>query len=245
MSGISKSSTLILILSIAISSLTLIAIKPASAQTIPKPSVPEFTVQYADNSYSIPADTSIDPFTGKTVINQAQYITNQTVQVTIKNQTIPSSAYLFYEIRMKGHYSQDWANISSIQANTHSEYTVLLYGIDGNNASSYFTSRLDEISSGGTVDFQVQAQVWHYEQSKDIFGSWNQVLWAASDWSNTQTITIGQTSPTSPAIPTITSISSSPTPAVPELTYCTLLIVLIFVIITAATLVSKKVNCFV
>jgi hypothetical protein len=35
---------------------------------VPKPSVPEFTVKYADYSYDVPAATSMDPFTGKTVI---------------------------------------------------------------------------------------------------------------------------------------------------------------------------------
>ncbi len=98
MSSISKTFTLILILIVAVSSLSLITIKLASAQTIPKPSIPEFTVHYADRSNDVPANTSIDPFTGKTVTNPAQHI---------ENQTISSSDYLYYEIRMKGHFSQE------------------------------------------------------------------------------------------------------------------------------------------
>ncbi len=185
-----------------------ILVSPAAsayAQPIPKPSIPEFTVQYADNSYVISASTSIDPFTGKTVTNHAQSVNNQTIQITIKNQTIPSASYLFYEVRMKGHYSQEWTNISFVQADPRSEFTVLVYAIDGNNASGHFTSTLHEVSSAGTADFQVQTQIWHYEQSNDIFGSWNQVLWTASDWSDAQTITIPR-----PALTSFASLAYSP-----------------------------------
>ncbi len=172
---------------------------------IPKPSIPEFTVKFADYSYDVPANTSIDPYTGKTVNNPAQHIENNTLQISIKNQTIQSAEFLYYEIRMKGHFSEEWSNISQIQANPHSEYTVLTYALGGNNASGNFISRLDEISSGDTVDFQVQAQVWDYvlsDHPNDQFGGgWIFVMESASNWSNTQTITISesQTPTSSPA----------------------------------------------
>src|ERR1700693_517879 len=156
----SKTFALLLTVIIATSCLTLSIFKPANAQTIPKPSVPEFSIRYVDFSYGIPANTSIHPFTGKTVTNPAQYIVNQTIQISIKNQTISSSDYLYYQIRMKGHFSQEWTNISFVQANPQSAYTVLIYALLGNNASGHFDSSL-EISSGGSADFQVQAQIWH------------------------------------------------------------------------------------
>jgi hypothetical protein len=169
--------------------------------SIPKPSVPDFTVKFADYSYDVPANTSIDPYTGKTVNNPAQHIENKTLQVSIKNQTIQSTEYLYYQIRMKGHFSPEWSNISYIQANPHSEYTVLTYALGENNASGNFDSRLDEISSGDTVDFQVQAQVWHYVLSDNpnsqFGGGWLFRMSDYSDWSNTQTITI----PTSTSSP--------------------------------------------
>lgn len=177
--------------------------EPASTPSPTKsPTVPEFSVKYVDQSYDISVNTTIDPFTGKTVIIPAQHINNQTIIVTIKNQTILNEDnYLYYQIQMKGHYSQEWSNISFIQANTFSKYTVLVYALDGNNASGDFTSRLDQVSSEGTIDFQVQAQIWHYEHSEGIFDSWDQVLWTASDWSNTQTVTIStSSSSTSPAV---------------------------------------------
>ena len=53
-----KSFALILILIMAISSLSLLVLKPANAQIIPKPSVPEFTVQFVvDTSYIAPTYT--------------------------------------------------------------------------------------------------------------------------------------------------------------------------------------------
>jgi hypothetical protein len=164
-------------------------------------SIPEFTVRYTDFSYDVPASTSIDPFTGKNVTNPAQHIENQTIQISIKNQTISSSDFLYYEIRMKGHFSQEWTNISFIQANPHSEYTTLTYALTGNNASGNFDSRL-EISPGGTADFQVQAQIWHYVLSdtpnSQFGGGWLFRMSYHSDWSNTQTITIPASSSSTP-----------------------------------------------
>jgi hypothetical protein len=202
-----KSLALAIIFILAVSSL--IMVESASAQSIPKPSVPEFTAKYVDRSYTVPANTSIDPFTGKTVTNPAQYIENQTIQISIKNQTISSSDFLYYKIRMKGHFSQEWTNISFVQANPQSEYTELTFALAGNNASGPFVSSL-EISSGDTADFQVQAQIWHYVPSDNpnsqFGGGWLFRISDYSDWSNTQTITIPETANTSP----------NPSPTVPE-----------------------------
>lgn len=191
-----------------------------------KPAIPEFTVKYADYSYDISASTSIDPFTDKIVTNPAQHVENKTIQLTIKNQIISSSDYLYYEIRMKGHFSQEWTNISFIQANTQSEYTELTYSLAGNNASGHFDSRLDKISYGGTADFQVQAQIWHYVRSDNFYsqfgGGWLFRISDYSDWSNTQTITIPESTPvpteeptpstTPPSTPAPSTITLTPTP---------------------------------
>ncbi len=43
-------------------------VNPANAQSIPKPSVPEFTLRYVVQPYYIPATTptyTIDPYTGE------------------------------------------------------------------------------------------------------------------------------------------------------------------------------------
>ncbi len=221
MGNICKSFSIFLITMMVVSNL--IIVKSASAQTIPKPSVPEFIVNYANHSYDVLANTSIDPFTGKTITNPAQHIENQTIQISIKNQTINSSDYLYFEIQMKGHFSQEWTNITFIQANPLSEYTVLTYGLPGNNASGHFDSSL-EISSGGSADFQVQAQIWHYVLSDNpnsqFGGGWQLIMSNYSDWSSTETITIPES-------------STSPTPTVPEFPLWASLLLLTSIVVAA------------
>jgi hypothetical protein len=229
MGCLSKSFSLLIILILAVSSLALV--KSVCAQSIPKPSAPEFTLKYADYSYNIPESTSIDPFTGKTVTNPAQHIENQTIQITIKNQTIGSADYLYYEIGMKGHFSHEWTNISFIQANPKSEYTELTYALAGNNASGHFDSGL-EISSGDTADFQVQAQIWHYVPSDNphsqFGGGYLFRISDYSDWSNTKTINIP------------TSTSPTPTPTIPEFSSIAIQITLITMVAVAGLLVYFK-----
>ena len=79
-----KNLATVLILTIAISSLSLIMVKPATAQTIPKPSVPEFTLN----------------------------IVNGDLLIEIQNQPfIPNGhelAGIFYDFRYKWHESANW-----------------------------------------------------------------------------------------------------------------------------------------
>jgi hypothetical protein len=127
---------------------------------------------------------------------------------------------LYYEIRMKGQFSQDWANISSTQANHQSEYTELTYALAGNNASGHFDSSLNEISSGGTADFQVQAQIG-YIKGIGIslgMGSSYEFTGQTSGWSNTQTITIGEAAQAPSPSETAPTTQNSPatSAAIPE-----------------------------
>ncbi|MGA2385673.1 MAG: hypothetical protein ABSG33_03985 [Candidatus Bathyarchaeia archaeon] len=246
MGKIGKTFALFLTLIIAMPCLTLLTVKPANAQTTPTVSVPEFTVKFIDNSYNIPANTTIDPFTGKTVTIPAQHINNQTIELSIKNQTSPNGTNLYYEIRMKGHYSQEWTNISSVQANPRSEYTILTYAIDGNNASGQFDSRLNQISSGGTADFQVQAQIWPYPTNRfSQFRTPPFGLISESDWSPTQTITLtdGATTSSISTSPTPNQTSTpSNTPAIPEFPSLTILPLFLSTLLVYATLRQRRIN---
>jgi hypothetical protein len=224
MGSISKSFALILILIMAISSL--IVVESAYAQTstptpssvpIPKPSVPEFTLKYVDQSYYEQATYTTDPYTGKQVIaNEGGYIKNDSVEITIKNQ--PFTSYrdasgnytsLFYNIRCKGHFGNQWQTYPMDAADgywlpSQSDYTVI----------SLPNTQVGSFTVGAQMDFQVQSLIG-YEASitglsqlppHDMFTSY-QFHGAEGSWSNTQTITIGQTSASS---------STSPTPFVPE-----------------------------
>lgn len=85
-----KALTIALILTLALPSL--IMLRSAYAQTIPKPTVPEFTVEIADRSYDVPQTTTsyTDPYTGKTTtqIQPGYHVANRTIEVKINNQPL-------------------------------------------------------------------------------------------------------------------------------------------------------------
>lgn len=184
---ISNSLSLILILIMASSSL--IIVESASAQSIPKPSVPEFSLKVAH------------PYDGAP--------TN--IEITIKNQpfnsyvdTSGNYASLYYNVRFKGHYAEGWRyypenrSAGYIKASL-SEYTTISLGL-GN-------SPLGTIPAGGIVDFQIQALIGHDNPESYQY----QFTGEISDWSNTQTITVPATSvsPTPTTAPSLTSTKVS------------------------------------
>ena len=63
MGNTNKVFSLLLVAILAVSSLILV--ESATAQSIPKPSVPEFTAKIVANPYEIPTPHSVDPYTGK------------------------------------------------------------------------------------------------------------------------------------------------------------------------------------
>ena len=80
-----KRATLLLIGVLVLSSLVMV--ETAFAQSIPTPSVPEFTVKYVDNSYDVPPTYGTDQYTGQTIIIQDGYhVDNRSIQFIIKNQ---------------------------------------------------------------------------------------------------------------------------------------------------------------
>jgi hypothetical protein len=200
----SKRATLLLIAIFTASSL--IMVESAFAQSIPKPSVPEFTLKFVDSSYNV---TETDPYTGAKVV---QPIVNRTIEVIIKNQPFTpytdadgNRIWLFYSIRFKG-YSEDWGfyNESSFDGfqnyllMSDSEYTVRSYSIQEISTADLSVTPyvIGEIPPGGQVDFQVQAIVGYTtrvygtpvppwtESYRDVFTG------ETSGWSSTQTITI-------------------------------------------------------
>ena len=201
-------------------------VESAFAQSIPKPSVPEFTLKYVDNSYDIPPTYGIDPYTGKNVVTQAAYhIQNKSIVVTIKNQPFVSYRNennsvvgLFYSVRLKGHFQDSYGEPSSESYiyRSDSDYTSVYCGLNGNNGTDPFTGDFWlgglEIPAGGQVDFQVKALIGHYTRVYGDFAppfgqSYHDVFTGeSSGWSNTQTLTI----PTSSQTPDQTT---EPTPS--------------------------------
>jgi|YelNatPaOPRAMG01_1025707.scaffolds.fasta_scaffold08947_6 hypothetical protein len=189
MAAMGKYLSLCLVAILAVSSLLMVM--PSNAQTIPKPSVPEFTLKYVDNSYDVPPTTSTttDPYTGKqTTTTQAGYrIYNQSIYVVIKNQ--PFVPYndndghyinLAYTIRWKGHYSDSWNNLPNRTDyygvdgywSPYDGNTTIVFGLNhkenpinihGLNRDFDYDYFLGGVSANGTVDFQIQAFIGYSE----------------------------------------------------------------------------------
>jgi hypothetical protein len=220
MGNTSKTFALMLILMMTISCMSLLTIKPANAQTIPQPSVPEFTLNFADKSYDTQPTTSatIDPYNGKTTTTTipSYHITNYTIELTITNQAFPTTidgnaSNLYYDVRMKGHFEENWTDLypysyvkfyelSPTQSNYN--YTVISFP-----ANDYRT--------GDQVDFQVQAILgyeYSYYSPDHAWPVWERAFnGVASDWSPTQTFTMPNTSitPSNALIDTIVVVLSA------------------------------------
>ena len=275
-----KNLAIVLILIMAISSLSLLMIKPANAQTTPTLTIPQFNVKFENASYTV---TTTNSYTGQ---SQTQLINNNSIEIMIKNQPFDYSNngltyQIYFNIRVKPHFSNtdNWTevypleNLTSSQANengfpyawyilpetpsqSNQDYTKFafpvipteVYGASGydflradTGHNAWLPDFLDAIPSGAQLDFQVQALVGHnstywYIQHPftPTYGGYSAPAVAydsASGWSNTQTITIGETS---------ASTSPTPTPTVPEFPSWTIPLLLTVMEAPAGLLVYHK-----
>lgn len=213
----SKSATLLLITVLVLSSLVMVG--PASAQSTAKPSVPEFTIRYADYSYKVPPKYTIDQYTGQErAISMGYDVVNRTVHFTIKNQ--PFTPYtdsngnditLYYRIRYKGYYGDDWSDRtykededdfikfydSLVYPASNSSYSEILvskyYTVSGQTGGKIDIANLPE---QGLVDFQVQALIGKAtlvtidDRISGIRMHYYKFTGELGDWSDTQTISI-------------------------------------------------------
>ncbi len=159
--------------------------------TVPTPSVPTFTVQIVDHTHYVepvaPTYTT-NPYTGEQQLvspGQSGYTAdNWTIDVSIKNQPFTygnSSYHLYYDVRMKGHFSDSWEDLYPL-AN-------LLSGDSSWATSEYIQNGIKESSSdytlisipageypaGGQIDLQVQALIGHDSTYFEDYGyAWPQ-----------------------------------------------------------------------
>ncbi len=237
----SKTVALMLFALLALSSLVMIG--SVSAQSIPKPAVPEFTLKLVDRSYDVPSSTTTttDPYTGEqTVTTQPGYhVINRTIEVAIKNQQFTPylidnqrMVYLFYNVSYKGHYEEGWeyypsgsyardsTAVTSIQQST-SDYTIVQF----------------KAPNAGKMDFRVQAQIGYYNYSQlfiSVPGAPFTILTfigEESGWSSTQTITIEDVQEPTPSPEPTTPTSPTPMPhEVPEPTELEVILGIIFMV---------------
>jgi hypothetical protein len=202
-----KRAVLFLIAVLAASNLMMVG--SVFAQSIPKPSVPEFTTQLADHSYDVPATTTTttDPYNGKEITNTKPdyHVQNKTIDLTIENQPHPAiingnESFVYFNVRIKGHFEQEWTELfpyysdSPVQSN--SDYTVI--------------SLPNNYRNGDQIDIQVQAATGYkivtligHPPIPNVYTRSVDFQHTSSDWSNTHTITIKEipTSPEPPSTP--------------------------------------------
>jgi hypothetical protein len=244
MDKISKCLAFLLTIIVAVSCLTLTAVKPAAAQSLPTPSVPEFTVRLVNNSYSIPQTitTATDPYTGKqtTQLTPSQYVKDEYIEVQIKHQAFTPytinyqnidnrTVNLYFYVVSKGHYSTDWSTVdeaTTIIENYSSQYTTI----------KLYTDKT--IPAPAELDFRAKAMIGYlvhqYEPEKPLpppnFPTYNYgINGTSSDWSPTQTISTGES-----------SNSPASTPTVPELSWLVIVPLLLSVLAIALLLKQKR-----
>jgi hypothetical protein len=148
-------------------------------ESIPKPSVPEFTVKLVDLSYDVPASSSINPYTGKTLINPAEHVDNRSIEFKIKNQ--PSTPYLddkssfivklYFNIRTRGYFGGNWTEVFSVDnahpVQSNSDYTIISLPLGG-DVGPFASLPTD---SNSQIDFQVEAMMGYFSRTVG-FASW-------------------------------------------------------------------------
>jgi hypothetical protein len=173
----------------------LIMIKPACAQTIPQPSVPEFSIKITEHSYDVPPTYGIDQFTGQNITTQeGTHYEWKTLDFTVINQHYPNDYSLYYNIRYKGQYTTNWTEL--FHAGTYivaqsGQYSTASFLLSGSYPSSIFGDiyRLI-IPADATVDFQVEALIGTTTRGSIHFGSGDTFSGESSGWSNTQTLNV-------------------------------------------------------
>jgi hypothetical protein len=205
-------------------------------------SLPEFTLRYVDKSYDVAPTTisSTDPYTGNitTTTIPGRHVSNQTIEVTIKNDLGAS----YYGLRYKGHYSDSLTYFPYYGPDSHDIYDGFFPPDFQASSSSYTVGYLSlgllpqPIPQGAPIDVQVQPlfgnfDVTPYVHVQPVGGPTYDAIFKGTvgDWSNTQTIIIGQA-----------SASVSPTSTVPEFPILAILPLFVLVPLIAIVLSRKK-----
>jgi hypothetical protein len=216
---IAMSSKLVVVIGFTSLLIALMLISQARAETdIPKPSVPEFIVTYADDI--IPEDRAME-FS----------IKNQPFsQYTDENSSVIS---LYYNFRFSHHAENDWVYYpigpngnSTFQYYSFNQLLLVPPKVPASDSTYTNVSITLSILSAlwrnaieGEFDIQVQALIGHIDRIEISASNLPAIIYhftgEASDWSNTQTLAIPYTpvatvSPSSSPFPS-PSLSPSPT----------------------------------
>ncbi len=169
----------------------LLMVEASSAQSIPKPSVPEFTVYLVNHPYDVPSTSptyTTDPYTGEqkqvTPGSAGYHADNVSIELWILNKepcysngTTDFTPY--FNVRTKGHFDQDWADLGFIiqlpyvmHCDATRPYLYKYQSAQTGNAYTvltysstvpvqYYFSDTIKYPPNATVDFQVKAAIGH------------------------------------------------------------------------------------
>ena len=162
MTRLSKVFTYTLVLALLVSSITMVESVHAQTPAI-KPSVPEFTVRYVDRSYYVEPVYGVDPYSGKTVQTGGGFtIENKTVDVAINSQSftpyvymdgdMPRSVFLSWQIRIKGHFEDNWHDLKTETPVWNESYRVITYLLDDLPIPHF-------LKIGDQIDYQVRTRI--------------------------------------------------------------------------------------
>lgn len=173
MDRLGKHITIFLVVLLAVSSLLIVL--PVKAQTIPKPSVPEFTLEFS-----------------------SQY---NAVIVVIRNQPYnQSNGTLFYNLRLKEHNSADWTY--PLDHLFYSFHNYPEQSSDSQITNISLTVQSGFLVMGVQNDIEVEAMLGSIGRNGGSPSAPWAFTGQTSDWSNTQTITIPSANPSpSPSVP--------------------------------------------
>ena len=214
-SSVNKSFALTSAFLLIVTSLSIVTIESATAQT---PPASAFTVSTVSGSYVVPTTYSTNPYTGANTTSLGYTVVYFNIVFTIQNPP-NASAYI---LELKGHYTSEWSplwngpnNVTAF-ASSGSQTVITIYGnnstplgqASANNIFLYYSDyTLFNIPLGGQLDFRLQAIYGPYGwRGALIFGN-------AGAFSSVQTVKIPNSFPSGSVSPN----SSTSTPTVSEL----------------------------
>ena len=261
---------LTLILIMAVSSLSLISVKPAFAQTptpsgIPTPSVPTFTLQLVGPPTLVNTTYSLDPNTGQIVAKIGYTNEYGALNITIKNQVYSNlnGNTVYYDVRIKLDNSTNWSNLysnfygsnaPSFPPQSDSEYTILSLYLVGSNGALLNVMAPPFFPVGAKFDVQVQALIGSFGPAGPPPSELDEFYGNTGSWSSTQTVNVPANVPLSPtpapssststptSTPTSTASSSSPSTSLLLITNTISLIVIaiLLAVIIVLLLIMRK-----
>jgi hypothetical protein len=223
--GNSMSKTVVLMLLALLALSSLVMVETAFTESIPKPSVPEFTVTPIGPSFDIAPVYSLDRNTGEIVITENGYhVEYSAVVITIKNQPFSPSfstegrqiSFFYYNVRIKDHHQSDnyWNELYRVDEGflspSKSNYTNIPLPVEGVQNVGIV------IPTGTQTDIQVEAMIGSIGRqfNPNATGQIDMYPYVftgeTSGWSNTLTVVLPANTPLSPN--TTSSPATTPTP---------------------------------